>query len=358
MRITFTFTQSTDLKSLTKYDTFKSHLVVPDEALHLIGCRVRVLGIAEQVSLLTLGVLHVTCKELDLKDFLIKGLNEGDEQRGMTGRMTFASHLYFSGTARRSRRRLLTIYWPISPQLPDHMLRGRGHRKRADRHNLAKNLLRLEWHSCETDEQIAFVKRFHFIAEQTLILLNADPDQNWSCDGYHPNWSDSTILDAYKQRAVDQEKAEKKRQKEAKKAKTKLEKEGIPHPKTGAGRGSGAIPGVFKGVQFRSQLEIRFAAELEERGIRWIYEEERLGDGNYLVDFHLPDLKCWVEVKGQFDARDRFLLKDVAHYLQTERSERLYAYTSRRGYAIEGDEFRSMKHSELWDELSTEQDDA
>lgn len=83
------------------------------------------------------------------------------------------------------------------------------------------------------------------------------------------------------------------------------------------------------GVQFRSQLEIRFATQLEQKEIQWIYESERLAEGNYLVDFHLPTLKCWVEVKGKFEARDHYLLQDVAEYLKRERNERLYVYTSR-----------------------------
>lgn len=186
------------------------------------------------------------------------------------------------------------------------------------------------------------------------MLLNTNSAQMWQCTGYHPLWHDTTLVNTFNRRVSAETKAKKKDEREAKKKAKEPQKEGTPHPKTGAGRTFGAVPGKFKGVQMRSQLEIRLAAELEERGIKWIYEEERLGEGNYLVDFHLPDLKCWIEAKGKFDARDKFLLREVAEMLKTERGEKLYAYTSRRGYIITKDDFTSMKHSEFWELLQHE----
>lgn len=63
-----------------------------------------------------------------------------------------------------------------------------------------------------------------------------------------------------------------------------------------------ATESVYGGALMRSRLEVTFAQELDRRGIAWQYEPERVGGGRYLVDFHLPDLKCWVEVKGRFEA--------------------------------------------------------
>ena len=123
-------------------------------------------------------------------------------------------------------------------------------------------------------------------------------------------------------------------------------------PKTGAGRRVGAVPGIFKDVQFRSQLEIRFVTQLEEYGIRWFYESERLGDGNYLVDFYLPDLKTWVEVKGKFEPRDNYLLKDVAAYLKRERSERLYVFSASKAYAVNSASFHEIAHTLFWSKIS------
>jgi hypothetical protein len=109
-----------------------------------------------------------------------------------------------------------------------------------------------------------------------------------------------------------------------------------------------AIPEVYKGVQFRSRLEVLFAQELEKRAIKWDYEPERIGGGRYLVDFHLPDLKCWVEVKGRFEARDDLLLPNVAGHLRSERSERLYLYMQTKAYLVTWKDFEPLTHDEFW----------
>jgi hypothetical protein len=106
------------------------------------------------------------------------------------------------------------------------------------------------------------------------------------------------------------------------------------------------------GVQFRSQLEIRFVTELESRQIRWAYETERLGEGNYLVDFYLPDYKCWVEVKGVFEPRDDYLLKDVANYLNRERGERLLVYTQNKGFVVSLENFEDFPRKQFWEKLT------
>lgn len=113
-----------------------------------------------------------------------------------------------------------------------------------------------------------------------------------------------------------------------------------------------AEPGEFKDVQFRSQLEIRLAADLEARGMRWEYEKERLGKGRYLVDFYLPDYKCWVEVKGVMDARDNQLLPEVAIWLRDHRRESLYIYMGdKRAYAVRGPKMEPLTHDEFWQRL-------
>lgn len=114
---------------------------------------------------------------------------------------------------------------------------------------------------------------------------------------------------------------------------------------------------MFQGIQFRSQLEIRFATELASRGIDWIYEKERLGQGNYLVDFYLPDHKQWVEVKGKFEPRDHYLLKEVAQMLEIERQEELFVYTSGKCFRVTSEEFVPMKRSEFWELIETTNSD-
>jgi hypothetical protein len=61
------------------------------------------------------------------------------------------------------------------------------------------------------------------------------------------------------------------------------------------------IPTTYKGYRFRSRLEARWAVFFDTLGVQWEYEKEGydLGPaGPYLPDFWLPDLQCFVEVKG------------------------------------------------------------
>lgn len=62
-----------------------------------------------------------------------------------------------------------------------------------------------------------------------------------------------------------------------------------------------AIPTRFAGRYFRSRLEARWAVAMTFMGIRFDYEPEGyiLEDQNYLPDFWLPDLKCFIEIKGK-----------------------------------------------------------
>lgn len=70
-----------------------------------------------------------------------------------------------------------------------------------------------------------------------------------------------------------------------------------------------AINTRYKGYNFRSRLEARWAVFFDHLGIRWDYEPEgfELGNGlRYLPDFWLPDVGLWVEVKpGALDTPAR-----------------------------------------------------
>lgn len=67
------------------------------------------------------------------------------------------------------------------------------------------------------------------------------------------------------------------------------------------GRTIQAIPQVYKGIQFRSRLEARWAIFFDHLGIAWHYEFEgyQLPSGWYVPDFWLPDVGpgTFVEVK-------------------------------------------------------------
>ena len=117
-----------------------------------------------------------------------------------------------------------------------------------------------------------------------------------------------------------------------------------------------AIAGEFDGIQFRSQLEIRFAAELKKRGITYEYEPARVGKGNYMIDFYLPDFGIWVEVKGMMDARDEFMLQECADYLQETRMDLLYVYSNNRKMPlVHDDSLEYLWPGKFWDMLEAKQ---
>ncbi|MCC7208660.1 MAG: hypothetical protein IT323_15235 [Anaerolineae bacterium] len=118
-----------------------------------------------------------------------------------------------------------------------------------------------------------------------------------------------------------------------------------------ARRRAQALPGALGLTRFRSQLEIRFAQELEARGLRWFYEPERLGEGKYLLDFYLPDCRAWVEVKGVVDTRDYVVLREVAELVAHERRHRLYMWTEHKAYRVTAGDFHAMSHEAFWAEL-------
>jgi hypothetical protein len=63
------------------------------------------------------------------------------------------------------------------------------------------------------------------------------------------------------------------------------------------------VPRTYRGQNFRSTLEARWAIFFDEMGIEWVYEPEGYIVNNeewYVPDFYLPQFKTWAEVKGVF----------------------------------------------------------
>lgn len=62
-----------------------------------------------------------------------------------------------------------------------------------------------------------------------------------------------------------------------------------------------SIPTTYRGVLFRSRLEVKWARVLTNAGHRWVYEKDKfvLPSGCYIPDFWLPDLNMWAEVKPE-----------------------------------------------------------
>ncbi|MCA0453431.1 MAG: hypothetical protein LCI00_05610 [Chloroflexi bacterium] len=359
MKLTFTFADSTDPIHLKKY-SYSSSIEFPDEALQLPDCRERVLKLCELVGKLTTVVLVVSCSKLGLRDFPIKTIKES---------IYSTRHLWHTIVLRlerdsrlRDNRHDLKIMSPIQSPFPHYPSSKRGRKP-----SLTRELRRHDRLKQISPQEQAYLDIIEALGAAYAGLLNgslpADTDKGsqWQFSGFHPDWKDPTLINRFNKRATE----ERRQSRLAAKAQERMQKQqelskasppavsSAYEPKTGAGRRVGAVPGVFKGIQFRSQLEIRFVTQLEEMGIRWVYEPERLSDGNYLVDFYLPDLKIWVEVKGRFEPRDNFLLKDVAAYLKRERNERLYAFSASKAYAINSRSFNEINHKLFWSKISS-----
>jgi hypothetical protein len=359
MKLKFIFTDTPNISSLPTDQLYPTSFDVPDAALHLIGVRERILAVAELMGSFTHGSLHLTCKELDLKLHPIK-LTEYPKEQWALRHANKALVICFQRHIYPFKKVLLKVFAPSVDCLPSELFFV----------NKRWNLKPLAERWPKTDEQFLFAQRLSLLAQHLEVLLNADPDSNWKCIGFHPLFPDATIETmqrnrrkqrtlALKKKERDEAKALKQREKdEAKRLKReemiKSRAEAQPNteaPQHGAGRRPGARPGIYKGIQMRSQLEIRFAAELDERNIRWFYESEALGDAGYLVDFYLPDLGVWVEVKGTIIAKDRQVLPEVARHLRQTRNHRLMMYMQSKAYVINPSGFREIEAKRFWDEL-------
>jgi hypothetical protein len=86
-----------------------------------------------------------------------------------------------------------------------------------------------------------------------------------------------------------------------------------------------AIETQYNGYRFRSRLEARWAVFFDTLGITYEYEKEGYDlDGTwYLPDFWLPDLKLWVETKGELTwiRRNAWQHKDGSWYTVDESPE-------------------------------------
>lgn len=80
-----------------------------------------------------------------------------------------------------------------------------------------------------------------------------------------------------------------------------------------------AISTKYKGCNFRSRLEARWAVFFDALDLHWEYEFEGfdLPSGRYLPDFLLPDLECWIEIKPdrQISVRDFNRYVELTRYI-------------------------------------------
>lgn len=69
---------------------------------------------------------------------------------------------------------------------------------------------------------------------------------------------------------------------------------------------NGVIPTEYNGRKYRSRTEARWAVFMDALGVKFEYEKEgyQLGDFFYLPDFWLPEMHCFIEIKGAAPALD------------------------------------------------------
>lgn len=91
----------------------------------------------------------------------------------------------------------------------------------------------------------------------------------------------------------------------------------------------------YEGYRFRSRLEARWAVFFDALGIKWEYEKEgyELSRGHlsslyYLPDFWLPELDCWIEIKGVKPTPQE---EAKAHYLALNSKKRCYIFSGNIG---------------------------
>lgn len=85
-------------------------------------------------------------------------------------------------------------------------------------------------------------------------------------------------------------------------------------------------PQFYKGISFRSKLEVKWAQVFDSVDEPWEYEPKtfRFGADTYLPDFYLPQRECWFEVKGRYPNEREIR---VMGYLTSEtRCEGVIAY--------------------------------
>lgn len=347
MKIAFIFTDQPELAKLHRDERFNSFFELPDTVKSLPDAQEQIIAIGHLVGSLTKASLHLTCADIGLKNYPLKQVDPPDHFGKTIFFQTRAMNLFFEGIFHRADgadfwyKRKLSIFSPHS-SLPV---------PRIGSYNFT-----FTWREPDLIDE---VERIQSLSQRLVSLLNTAGD--WRCTWFHPFVKQPNLITQSNKhfRRVKAEEKKSIREEEKRKAREanlaeKLASAPSPAPLLthGAGRTVGARPGIYKGIQMRSQLEIRFAAELDERGIKWIYEGEALSESSYLVDFFLPDLGTWVEVKGRFEARDKQVLPLVAKYLKTERKQRLLVYTGAgKCCVVNPSGFREIERKNFWSEL-------
>lgn len=78
-----------------------------------------------------------------------------------------------------------------------------------------------------------------------------------------------------------------------------------------------SLPTKYKGYNFRSRTEARWAVFFDAMRIKYLYEHEDVvlpSGRRYLPDFYLPNIEggCYAEVKGKFDYEGLFTCLELS----------------------------------------------
>ena len=65
----------------------------------------------------------------------------------------------------------------------------------------------------------------------------------------------------------------------------------------------------YKGIWMRSSWEVAYAKYLDKQDIKWLYEPKTfdLGDTTYTPDFYLPESDTYIEIKGYWNERSKWV---------------------------------------------------
>ncbi|MCU0499426.1 MAG: hypothetical protein MUF87_18910 [Anaerolineae bacterium] len=326
VKVTLTMTPYPDLAATPRDLRVSSSLTLPEDAKRREDLREQILAIAEHAAYFTQFSLFVSCKEAGLRDHPVSQKPEVNRWLAMRAIMFAFTHVFTYS----QHTKHVKLHLPAPAEFPLYV-------KKQD-----KPLLLSSLESSLKDQP--YLIRIRAFIDGVTNLLSGEHHRAYF-EGVHPNYLQTRMIKRLNQHG---KKQKRERQQTRVTSTPPSETSTLPH---GAGRTIGARPGVYQGVQMRSQLEIRFASELDERGIRWVYEGEAIGPSQYLIDFYLPDLGVWVEVKGKLSARDRQGLPEVAQTLKNDRGEVVYLYTQDKCYRVNPSGLREIEQASFWQAL-------
>src|SRR5258705_11772622 len=120
MKLTFSFTNDPNIDALAKEDIYNSYFEIPDECRFLIGYEQRIDAVAQTVSKFSDAMLHFTCKELGIVQRPIRTTASQETPYSLERGINIAV-FKFDRLQGRIQSKLLKIYQPISPDMPQQM---------------------------------------------------------------------------------------------------------------------------------------------------------------------------------------------------------------------------------------------